>query len=190
MKKIILIAFTALFACAVMNAQDHNRMYFGPKLGLNITTITNTDYNSWRAGVNVGAFALYHYNEYIGAQAELLYSMGGANYGNGNNIKTGYIAIPILAKIYLYDRLALNLGPQFGFRVYDKIGTPSDFDYKDDNAFNVFDLQFQLGLSYEFNFGLMADFRYGIGLTNAIKSSYNGGNNKNQMFQLSVGWMF
>ena len=48
-----------------------------------------------------------------------------------------------------------------------------------------------VGLGYEFKFGMIADVRYGIGLTNSIKNSYIiGDNSKNEMFQISLGWKF
>ena len=186
--KMLWVAIIALlFPLAGMSQKSFD---WGPKVGINFSTITSTGASSWRTGVHAGFFARQRYNSFIGAQAELMYSTMGANYDGGHD-RLGYITIPVVANVFLIDKLALQVGPQFGFKVYDKITYPANISMTGTKSFNTFDLEFLVGLGYEFNFGLIADFRYGIGLTNAVKSSHNGGkNNKNEMFQLSVGWKF
>lgn len=190
MKKIIFTLLVALFLSTTFSMAQDKKWFIGPKVGWNVSSITSTDFSSWRNGVTAGVFMMYKCNSYIGFQHELLYTMMGANY-YGSNIQLDYITMPMLGKIYLFDNMSLNMGPQIGVKVRDKIGLGNDLGFKDSHAFNAFELQFLIGLSYEFKCGLLADFRYGIGLTNSIKNSYNfDDNSKNQMFQLSMGWKF
>ena len=55
---------------------------------------------------------------------------------------------------------------------------------------NTVDLSFAMGLSYDFNMGLVVSARYNLGLTNVIEKDKFGGNNQNRVFQLSAGWKF
>lgn len=70
-------------------------------------------------------------------------------------------------------------GPKFGFNV----ASISD-------GLNTVDLSFAMGLSYDFNMGLVVSARYNLGLTNVIEKDKFGGNNQNRVFQLSAGWKF
>ena len=54
---------------------------------------------------------------------------------------------------------------------------------------NTVDLSFAMGLSYDFNMGLVVSARYNLGLTNVIEKDIVG-NNQNRVFQLSAGWKF
>lgn len=189
MKKMIWIALVAVFiGVGAANAQS-KKFSFGPKIGLNISTITDSHAESWRTGANVGMFAEYHKNDFIGFQGELMFSMMGANYGNSNKIRLNYISIPLLVKLYIWDNFSLDLGPQIGFKVYDKIKMV-DSEFSNSDMFHPVELSFVVGIGYEFDMGLTAAFRYIPGLTNALNSDYTDHNSKNQLFQLSLGWKF
>lgn len=189
MKKCLILVLAAFLAVTVSTQAQGKKLYFGPKAGLNITGITSTNMDTWRIGANVGGFAMYKFNNFVAVQGDLLFSMMGANYDVGN-VRLNYLAIPVVAKVYMIDRLSIQLGPQIGFRVYDHV-SGMDLGVKGSELFNGVDVSFLVGLGYEFDMGLMVDFRYGVGLTNPVKSSYNDGDgSSNQLFQFSVGWMF
>ncbi|MCP9611910.1 porin family protein [Coprobacter tertius] len=190
MKRKFLLLFAVLFLSAAAVSAQENRMYWGPKIGLNIASITKSSFSSWRGGANVGLFAMYRYNDFWGAEVDLMFSQMGANYADGN-MRVNYLTLPIMGKVYLYRNLNLQLGPQIGVKVYDNVHVYGEGNNRDTKAFNSFEVGFVVGLGYEFNFGLVTDIRYGIGFTNSLKNSYAMGDNcKNQMFQLSVGWKF
>ena len=97
--------------------------------------------------------------------------------------------IKLLAKLYVLDELSVDLGPEFGFALNAKA------KYKDDgttvkhkmNDINTLAVNFAIGLSYNWD-DFMFSARYNLGLSNAFdKDNYNG-NNKNRVFQLSVGY--
>ena len=189
-RKILSMLMMMLFLGASLVSAQENRVYWGPKVGVNISAITKSGFSSWKGGANVGVLAMYRYNDYLGLQTELLFSMMGANF-DGGNMHVNYLTLPVIAKVYLIDNLSLELGPQLGVKVYDKINVYEGVHIKNSKAFNGFELMFAVGLGYEFKFGMIADVRYGIGLTNSIKNSYIiGDNSKNEMFQISLGWKF
>ncbi len=195
MKKKFLIALLALLVVGSgMTFAQEKRWSFGPKVGANITSISNIDAQSWRGGVNVGAFAMYRYNDYLGFQADALFSMMGTDFKEGANLRLNYISIPILAKLYLYKTLNLELGPQIGFNVFDQYNVGDNTSITDHDMYNTMDVGFVAGLGYEFNLiglNFMTEARYVAGFTNPIKSEYNNGkNSKNQMVQLSLGLIF
>ena len=47
-----------------------------------------------------------------------------------------------------------------------------------------------MGLSYDFDMGLVLSARYNLGLTNVVEKDKTYGNNQNRVFQLSAGWKF
>lgn len=195
MKKKFLTAVLALLVMGsgVTFAQEKS-WYFGPKVGANITTISNVDAQSWRGGVNVGMFAMHRYNDFLGFQADVMFSMMGADFQDGANLRLNYISVPMLAKLYLYKSLNLELGPQIGFKVFDQFNLGDNTSITDHDMYNTMDVSFVAGLGYEFSLiglNFMTEARYVTGLTNPIKSEFNEGkNNKNQMIQLSLGWIF
>lgn len=51
-----------------------------------------------------------------------------------------------------------------------------------------FDLSFALGVSYEPDSRLVMSARYYLGITNVFDADAFGSNNKNRVFQLSLGY--
>ena len=100
--------------------------------------------------------------------------------------------IPVLAKFYVWEGVSVDLGPQLGFALNGKNKTKSGgTEVKTDiDHLNTVDLSFAMGLSYDFNMGLVVSARYNLGLTNVIEKDKFGGNNQNRVFQLSAGWKF
>jgi hypothetical protein len=91
----------------------------------------------------------------------------------------GYIAIPVMAKIYMTKSLSLELGPQASFLVSNK----KEFDVADPKTF---DFSLNAGLGLKVVGGLFVQARYGIGLTEISEEA----DFKNSVFQLSAGYMF
>ena len=55
------------------------------------------------------------------------------------------------------------------------------------DAFKTFDLAVPVGVSYDFNCGLILDARYNIGVTNLAKDA---GCTRNSVFAVTAGWRF
>lgn len=110
---------------------------------------------------------------------EALYEEEGVG-GVAQDIDLNYIAVPVLAKFYvLPDRLSITAGPQFSFLVDE---AEEAFDTKS------FDLAASAGVELKIIAGLFAQARYNIGLSNV--SDEDDFDVKNNVFQLSVGYMF
>ncbi|UUF14635.1 MULTISPECIES: porin family protein [Flavobacterium] len=186
MKKILLAAVLFVATTATIQAQF---VQIGVKAGVNFANQTGgSDFE----GISVDKEGITSYHaglvaelkllEKFSIQPELLYTTQGATYKNAfSEFKNemGYIAIPVMAKIYMTKSLSLELGPQASFLVSNK----KEFDAADPNTF---DFSLNAGLGLKVVGGLFVQARYGIGLTEVSKEA----DFKNSVFQLSAGYMF
>lgn len=192
-KVVLLFLLLGLF----FGAEAQTDLSFGPKMGLNFTNVSNTDANN-KASVHMGVFASAQLTDLVGMQVELLYSRQGFadkyKDGNGKRVKlkgrVNYLNLPVLAKVSLYRNLTFDLGPQFGFALNARAKTKSGSTVVKEkiNDFNFFDLSFALGLSYEPDPRFLVSARYNLGITNVFDRKMFGSNNKNRVFQLSLGY--
>lgn len=198
-------------------AQDEKtKINWGVKAGYNLSTfksdLENEKYNS---GFHVGGVAELKISEKWSVQPELFYSLEGAKvsgrftdgiiaYTMDNNIKLGYIQLPVMLKYYVVDKLTLEIGPQIGYLVtaknkydirYDVEGDLNESgtqDVKED--FKKISLTLQAGFGYEFKNKLFLQARYHYGTPNINKSSGEegdiAGDVTNQGFQFSLGYKF
>lgn len=193
MKKIVILwMMIGLFA----TAEAQNDFSFGPKMGLNLTNISNSDGNN-KASIHLGAFANARLTDLLGMQVELMYSRQGVAdkfHMNGEKVKVkarvNYLNIPVLAQLHVYKGLYAEVGPQFGFALNarQKIKSGSTVVKEKIDDLNVFDLSWALGVSYELDMGFVVSARYNLGITNVFDKDVVGVNNKNRVFQLSVGY--
>ena len=186
MKKILLAAVLFLATSAAVQAQF---VQIGVKAGVNFANQTGgSDFN----GISVDKEGITSYHaglvaelkllEKFSIQPELLYTTQGATYKNAvSEFKNemGYIAIPVMAKIYLSDAFSLEVGPQASFLLSQK----NDFDVKDAKTF---DFALAAGLGFKITKNIFVQGRYGLGLTEISKEAKA----KNSVFQLSAGFMF
>lgn len=186
MKKILLAAVLFLATSAAVQAQF---VQIGVKAGVNFANQTGgSDFD----GISVDKEGITSYHaglvaelkllEKFSIQPELLYTTQGATYKNAiSEFKNemGYIAIPVMAKIYMTKSLSLELGPQASFLVSNK----KEFDASDPKTF---DFSVNAGLGLKVVGGLFVQARYGLGLTEISKEA----DFKNSVFQLSAGYMF
>jgi Outer membrane protein beta-barrel domain len=178
MKKII---FTILIVIQAILANGQVKFAAGIKGGLNFSKLdVNNISTSGKTGYHAGAFALFRFAK-IGIQPEVILSQQGSTV-NLDEWELSYINIPLILKIYLAAGVNLQLGPQFGFvnkQELDGIGGADLVKSSDISA--------GLGLGWDAPFGLTADARYNIGITdNSSGSTTNAV--KNQVFQLSIGF--
>lgn len=169
--------------------------YFGPKFGFNVASISDDFLNKSKFSFHLGAFAEFKFNDLFGLQTELIYSrQGDKGKASGDKVwaRVNYLNIPVLAKFYVWEGISVDLGPQLGFALNGKYKAKSGgTEVKTDmDHLNTVDLSFAMGLSYDFNMGLVVSARYNLGLTNVLEKDHRGGNNQNRVFQLSAGWKF
>lgn len=104
---------------------------------------------------------------------------------------TNYINIPVMFKYYATSSLSIDLGPQFGLKVYDKYTDKWEEDgkkmkEKHNMGHRGFDFGLGLGATYNFNEKVFVQLRYTLGLV----PLYQGSNARNGNAQLSIGYRF
>ena len=180
MKKFIFLTITLFFFATNTQAQ---LLKLGIKAGLNYANFSGTDIQTDAiTSYHAGLIAEIKLLDKFAIQPELLYTTQGATYKtiiDDVNKELGYIAIPVLAKIYLSDSFSLEIGPQASFLLSEK----GDFDAFDPNTF---EFAVDAGLSFKITKNLFIQGRYVLGLTDVSSSA----DAKNSVLQLSAGLMF
>ena len=181
MKKLLILLF-AVGLAAGANAQLEASL--GVKLGANISKF-DVEGAENLTSFNGGAFALFKLTK-IGIQPELLYSIQGASFDDpdlGNvDVKTSYVTIPVMVKLYLAAGLNIQAGPQFGML------TKAEFDGVDiKDELKKSDISANIGLGWDLPFGLTVDARYNLGLSD-ISDNPGFGELKSRVIQVSVGY--
>lgn len=210
MKRIFLTVI-AVLAIGSMNAQE---IKYGVKAGLNISTfngdVADFDVKS-KAGFHIGALVEIKLTDKFSIQPELLYSMQGAktefsfsdefsSASEKNDIKLGYLNIPIMAKYYVAPGFSVEAGPQIGFLlsakneytahyfIGEELSDSGERDIKD--ATKSVDFGFNFGAGYDFTDNIFVQARYNLGLTSTSENAINEFDPKNGVFQLSLGYKF
>lgn len=220
MKKLLLIFGVAVFTLSTQ-AQE---VRLGVKGGVNFASVGGDDLGDikGRTGFHIGGLVEIPVSDKFSVQPELLYSAQGAKseYSESfaemgmnisvkatSKINLDYINIPIMAKYYVIDGLAIEAGPQIGFLMSAKakgdVEITGDFppelldmfegefgsmdeDVKD--QFSTVDFAVGLGASYRLDMGVFFGLRYNLGLSNINKEG--DGKNQNNVFQISAGYSF
>ena len=180
MKKTIFLSIALLFLAANTQAQ---LLKLGVKAGLNYANFSGTEIQTDAiTSYHAGLVAEIKLMDKFAIQPELLYTTQGATYktalGDFEN-ELGYIAIPVLAKIYLSKSFSLELGPQASFLLNEK----NDFNLNDSNTF---DFAIDMGLGLKVTKNIFIQGRYVLGLTEVSSNA----DAKNSVLQLSAGLMF
>lgn len=218
MKKSIFIVAIAVMAVSATQAQE---VRLGAKAGVNFASIggDNTDGLDGLTGFHIGALVEIPVTERFAVQPEVLYSAQGAkrevteslfnvSFKATGKTKLDYINVPIIAKYYIVDGLAVEAGPQIGFLV--KANTESKLDLGGidptiaqliEDKFDSGDIDISdrtksidfgvaLGASYRLNMGVFFGARYTLGLSNINDIDGSNFKNQNNVLQLSAGYSF
>lgn len=155
----------------------------GLKAGANISKFDD-DAADNLTSFHAGAFGLFKFTK-IGIQPEILFSQQGATVKEAAgdfDLKTSYMTIPVMLKLYLIGGLNLQAGPQFGFL------TKAELDGQDaKESFKNSDLSANVGLGWDLPFGLTVDARYNIGLSD-VNDDPSFPSLKSRVIQVSVGY--
>lgn len=180
MKKTVFLTISLLFLAVNTQAQ---LLKLGVKAGLNYANFSGTEIQTDAiTSYHAGLVAEIKLMDKFAIQPELLYTTQGATYktalGDFEN-ELGYIAIPVLAKIYISNSFSLELGPQASFLLNEK----NDFNLNDSNTF---DFAIDMGLGLKVTKNIFIQGRYVLGLTEVSSNA----DAKNSVLQLSAGLMF
>ncbi len=199
-----ILVVLAFIITTTLTAQSHYA--FGPIVGVNRASLTNTTGATPRYGMTFGLFSDYRFSQLIGFEPEVDYSMQGA-YKGAEYIRTNYLNVPLMAKLFLTDNFNVQLGPQFAFCLNakgyatDANGTPYDIETISD--VNPFDIDMVVGIGYELPKGIMLQARYFMGTLGVDKrgtllnnlsgtqiTTQTWPHNLNNVFQVLLGWKF
>jgi Outer membrane protein beta-barrel domain len=110
----------------------------------------------------VGLFGKFQINNAIGLAVEPGFIQKGARNSNSNyNVRLGYIDMPVILFYVPIKNLNIEIGPEFGYRIYWKVdGNSKDLPYTKK------DLSAIIGLSYDLNNRINFGSRYSYSLTN------------------------
>ena len=173
---------TAFLFVLTINAQAQ-LLQIGAKAGLNYANFSGTEIQTDAiTSYHAGLVAEIKLLDQLAIQPELMYTTQGATYktalGDFEN-ELGYIAIPVLAKIYLSKSFSLELGPQASFLLSEK----NEFDLNDANTF---EFAVAGGLGFKITKNIFVQGRYVLGLTEVSSNAEA----KNSVLQFSAGLMF
>lgn len=189
-KSFILSLILILVGTSLAKAQG---FYIGPKVGMNISTITKSTYSKARVRQNLGLFAGYRVSNILAFQAEVLYSWQGAK-STVNDEKTSlnYLKIPVLAKVFIVGGLNIEAGLSFNFLSTAKVkGTNeqgNDYNHSVKSGAKGFDLSIPVGLNYEFSRWFDIGVRYDISTVRVWEESNNKARNGN--WSINLGFRF
>lgn len=188
MKKILRNSVVAIFLLGITHLASAQVSY-GPRIGLNFPTIAGVNNNAgFKVGLHIGGYAKLNLTESISFQPELLYSMKGCSYINGDGgLHLSYIDIPLLLNFGKKFHFQAGVQPSLLLSAKNKIGSAASVDVKD--QINGFDIAPVLGLGWNLDSGLNFGFRFSYGIPDVIKN--NAGNSQHNLnTQLTIGYSF
>jgi len=177
----------ALLLASFLHAQTKKNMEwrFGVKADLNFSNINgNGNASGYTSGAQAGVFAEKPLTQNLSFQPELLFTQSNSKKGadfmtfyntEGNvfasdNIKLGYISVPLLFKYNVNKYLSVLAGPQYSQMLFDAESLLNDTKGL---AFKRYEVSGNAGA--QFNVGNVAIYgRYNLGLSNinAIDNRY------------------
>ncbi len=213
MKKKLLLTLLLIFALGSVKAQSYKFLSFGVKAGANMSSVSGlSDISSaLQAGFTGGLSVELRPIKLMGVRAEVLYSADGCkssdisveNWTAKYEGDLGYIDSPIMAKIYVWGGLSVNLGVMPSFLVSSNITLSGSSGSTSDNSpvqANKAAFSIPVGLSLKILNFLSVEARYNIPLSTvcAYSETYLGTtlvdasdyNFKRQAFSFLVGITF
>ena len=205
MKKTMIALVCMLMAAGTAMAQK--TFTFGPKVGVDYTHWWGKNINDESAlSYQAGVFMEYRMNNKFAIAPEVVFAahnrpkMEWHSWMNEypacdgdvtTTYHTNYLNIPVMFKYYVTPSLSIDLGPQFGFKVYDRYTDKweergREMKEKHSLGYRNFDFGLGLGATYNFTERFFVQVRYTLSLT----TLYEGSNARNGNAQLSIGYRF
>ena len=187
MKRILL----PIFSLCIISQAFAQHAHFGIKGGVNLSNLrTETDAFDYKTGFHAGIFTHIHLAKHFALQPELLYSLQGAESKNSvvnNDIKLGYINVPVLGQYMFNNGFRFETGPQLSLLVSaeNKVNNV-ELDIKDN--INSFDIGWAFGVGYITKSKFGFDARYNLGFTAVNETGSD--DRKNGVFQIGVFYQF
>lgn len=170
-KTILLLTLLSIGQC--IYAQHFK---FGLQAGLDITKsylidlpeeITENLTISPMISYNINGYIAYKGNSFLGLSIEPGFIKKGRNQNDGVKYHFNYIQLPILAEIYLTDKLFLSVGPELGYLINVKVKSEDAPDYKND----LYDKKFELSGLIGINYSIIENFDIGLRYSRSLTST-------------------
>lgn len=200
-KHLLQLSAILLLLSSLLESLPAQGLYWGPRGGLNISTVTKTTYAKARSRASFGLMAGYKINDLIGLQAEALYSLQGSKMTNSDQIHSyNYVKIPLLAKLYLIGGLNIEAGISFNWLVKaqrewsasttDANGITTTLRRTENLLSNskTFDFTVPVGINYQFSRLIDIGLRYDISTLRVPEDKDNRAKSSN--WSLSLGLRF
>ena len=203
MKKTFIALMCMILTAGAAMAQK--TLTFGPKVGVDYTHWWGKNINDESAlNYQAGVFMEYRFSNKFAIAPEVVFAthkrpkmewVDGFYHDPAidgtTTYQTNYINIPVMFKYYVTPSLSIDLGPQFGFKVYDRYTDKweergKEVTEKHNMGNRSLDFGLGLGATYNFNEKVFVQLRYTLGLV----PLYKGGNARNGNAQLSIGYRF
>ena len=203
MKKTTIALVCMLMAAGTALAQKN--FTFGPKVGVDYTHWWGKNINDESAlNFQAGVFVEYRFSSKFAVAPEVVLAthkrptMEWQDWIDRDpardvvtTYQTNYVNVPVMFKYYVTPSLSIDLGPQLGFKVYDKYTDKWEEDgkkmkEKHNMGHRSFDFGLGLGATYNFNERVFVQLRYTLGLVPLYKDD----NARNGNAQLSIGYRF
>ena len=201
MKKLLLTLAVLTASMAAMAQHREGDFLVQPKVGLNISTLSDADKTIGDA--NFGIEAEYMLTDLFSVSGGIMVSNQGGKYDDdlygSYTVDLDYANVPIMANLYVLPGLAIKAGAQLGFRMKAKVkldNTTLDMDefyarsiglgLGDELKVNKFDLSIPVGISYEYK-NAVIEARYAWGLSKIMNY---GDPFYNRVIQLTLGYKF
>jgi hypothetical protein len=207
--------FVLLFAMGnLVRAQEHQ---WGIKAGANYSSIVGdlTEGLKFRFSGHGGVFLNMRFTDKFALQPELLYSSQGFQFSTDlaaiqgdafvagdndfrNNVQLNFITVPLVAQFALNDKVAVEVGPQFGF-LLNQVNKIKNLDEMDPvgvarrttiNGDFQLDYGAVLGLAFGLNDHFSLSPRAYIGMRNRLNGLSGLAQNYNVALQLSLNYTF
>ncbi|WP_294593892.1 porin family protein [uncultured Rikenella sp.] len=202
-KRFVQILFMAIFGLGLNHSASAQDFYWGPRVGMNVSSMTKTTYSKARIRGSFGLMAGYKINDLIGLQAEALYSLQGSKVDNDQQdiYSYNYVKIPVMAKVYLIGGLNLEAGVAFNWLVKAQQKWNSNSHDVNGNVTETtthtrslmddcksFDLTIPVGINYQFRRWFDLGVRYDI---STIRVSENKKDHaKSSVLSVNLGLRF
>lgn len=199
MKKVIVCMLAAVSMLFVSEGAMAQKINFGAKAGLNLSTWNIDDYE-FKPGFHAGVYANIKINKMFAIQPEVLYSMEGVRFSEDETktvlgkeyfmnlsatTTTHRLNMPVMFQITPLPLLTIEVGPQFGFNLAmssrEKFETnvPGLPEYDetatvDSEVYNMFELGIAAGLKVNLAGNISLGARYVYGLTPLLGDVYDG----------------
>lgn len=167
---------------------------FGPKVGINLSTVHSSADNDFSPHVNFIAGLLFemNVNDQWKVCPEILISKKGYNFilipsGTTTNALT-YLSIPVLASYHLTETVFFKLGPEINFLIAARTKN-NNFNKNISSEFYGYDFALAGGGGYKIAGRYCIEARYLLGLSQISRNTCNFGKLNNRTIQLDLVYL-